>query len=190
MAGISTVHQATINPTKIEMARTWLPKQVWFTGDAEQAELLDRFRFEDPEHEVGVETLLIKVGEDIYQLPVTYRAAPLEGAEDGFIGTMEHSALGTRYVYDAMFDPVYLAELERTIREMDTASSVRRPDGTITPPTVNVRGSGVSPKAQVEGELEVVSLITDELYADAAGHLIATLGEGADAREVVLAVLR
>lgn len=190
MAGISTVHDATISPTKIELARTWLPKQVWFNGDAERAEMLDRFRFEDPAGEVGVETFLLQVGQDIYQLPVTFRAAPLEGAEEGLIGTTEHTVLGTRYVYDGMFDPVYLAELERTIREMDTATSVRKPDGTIRPPSVNVRGSGVSPKAVIAGELEVVSLITDEQYADAAGHLIATLGEAGDARDVVLATLR
>ena len=190
MAGQAHVHDASISPTKIELARTWLPKQVWFTGDAEQAEMLDRFRFVDPDGEVGLETFLLQVGDDIYQLPVTFRGAPLEGAEDGLIGLTEHTGLGTRWVYDAMFDPIYLAELERTIREMDTAAEVVAPDGTVRPPTVEVRGSGVSPKAVIEGELEVVSLITDELYADAAGHLIATLGVAENAHDVVLATLR
>lgn len=190
IAGIAHVHDATISPTKIELARTWLPKQVWFTGDPAQVEMMDRFRFEDPDGEVGVETFLLQVGNDIYQLPVTFRAAPLEGAEEGLIGTTEHTVLGTRYVYDGMFDPVYLAELDRTIREADTAASVAKPDGTIRPPTVNVRGSGVSSTTHVEGELEVVSLITDEQYAEAPGHLIATLGEAENAYDVVLAILR
>lgn len=190
MAGTAHVHDASISPTKIELARTWLPQQAWFTGDPEQVEMMDRFRFVDPDGEVGVETFLLQVGDDLYQLPVTFRAAPLEDAEEGFIGTTEHTVLGTRYVYDAMFDPVYLAELERTIREADTAASVARPDGTIRPPTVIVRGTGVSSATVVDGELEVVSLITDEQYADAAGHLIATLGEAENARDVVLATLR
>lgn len=190
MAGIAHVHDAGISPTKIEMARTWLPQQVWFTGDPEQVEMLDRFRFVDPEGEVGVETFLLSSGDAIYQLPVTFRAAPLEGAEEGLIGTTEHTVLGTRYVYDGMYDPVYLAELERTIRERDVAASVAKPDGTLRPPTVDVRGSGVAATAVIEGELEVVSLITDELYGDAAGHLIATLGEAENARDVVLAILR
>ena len=190
MAGTAHVHDASISPTKIELARTWLPQQAWFTGDPEQVEMMDRFRFVDPDGEVGVETFLLQVGDDLYQLPVTFRAAPLEDAEEGFIGTTEHTVLGTRYVYDAMFDPVYLAELERTIREADTAASVARPDGTIRLPTVIVRGTGVSSATVVDGELEVVSLITDEQYADAAGHLIATLGEAENARDVVLATLR
>lgn len=33
---------------------------------------------------------------------------PLDGAEDGLITEMEHSALGTRWVYDGLRDPRYV----------------------------------------------------------------------------------
>ena len=35
--------------------------------------------------------------------------APLEGAEPYLVGTVDHSVLGTRWVYDAMADPVATA---------------------------------------------------------------------------------
>ena len=44
-------------------------------------------------------------------VPVTYRATPLEGAEDHLIGTTQHSVLGTRWVYDACGDPVWVTAL-------------------------------------------------------------------------------
>lgn len=90
-----------------------------------------------------------------------------------------------------MTDPVYLQELDRAIREGDTAvGSISVEDGTVHAPGMHVRGSGVLPGVQIEGELEVVGLITDEPYPDAAGRLVGVLGEGDEAREVVLAVLR
>ena len=45
------------------------------------------------------------------QVPFTYRDAPLEGAEHALVGTTEHSALGTRWVYDGLGDPNYLVML-------------------------------------------------------------------------------
>ncbi|MEI2826114.1 MAG: hypothetical protein V9F04_06650 [Dermatophilaceae bacterium] len=47
--------------------------------------------------------------------PLTYRSAPLAGADRALVGTIEHSVLGTRWVYDAPHDPAYVAELLRTI---------------------------------------------------------------------------
>lgn len=43
-------------------------------------------------------------GNQLVHVPVTYRAAPLAGAES--IGTLHHSVLGQRWVYDAASDPV------------------------------------------------------------------------------------
>ena len=51
----------------------------------------------------------------MFQVPLTYRGAPLEGAELSLVGTMEHSVLGTRWVYDAAGDPVYAAALAAMI---------------------------------------------------------------------------
>jgi len=33
-------------------------------------------------------------------VPLTYRGAPLDGAEDALVGTTEHGVLGRRWVYD------------------------------------------------------------------------------------------
>ncbi|MCC2592074.1 hypothetical protein LKO27_01345 [Tessaracoccus sp. OS52] len=186
------VHQgATLTPTKLELLTAWLPSQVWFTGDATAIEQEGRFRFVDPDGEVGIETILARSGDDLLQVPLTYRAAPLEDADDALVGTLEHSELGTRYVYDAMSDPVYLAELERVIRERDTAAEiVSLRDGSVAPPGLDVRGTGVAQDAAADGELEVIGVLTDATYEDAAGRLIARLGEGDDTHEVVLAVLR
>ena len=49
--------------------------------------------------------------ERCYLVPMTYRAAPLAGAEEALIGTTEHGVLGLRYVYDGARDPVLAAQL-------------------------------------------------------------------------------
>jgi hypothetical protein len=49
-------------------------------------------------------------------VPVTYRGAPSAGAGASLVGTMEHSAPGTRYGYDACWDQVFVATVPDTIR--------------------------------------------------------------------------
>ena len=46
-------------------------------------------------------------------LPLTYRGAELDGAEEHLVGTTEHSELGPRWVYDGCADPVFVGELVR-----------------------------------------------------------------------------
>ena len=46
-----------------------------------------------------------------YLVPMTYRGAPLDGAEHALIGTTEHGVLGQRWVYDGCHDPVLVAQL-------------------------------------------------------------------------------
>ena len=103
-------HQAQLHPSKLELLTEWVPNQPWFAGasDAELANVAS-FRFDDPEGEVGVETILVRAGDGpTMQVPLTYRSAPLDGAEAHLIGTMEHSVLGKRWVYDGAGDPAYL----------------------------------------------------------------------------------
>lgn len=109
---MAIIHQAELHPTKMELLETWLPGQPWFRG-AETADpgKLGAFRFDDPAGEVGIETLLVEAGGSVYQVPLTYRGAPLAGTEPFLVGTMEHSVLGPRWVYDACGDPIYAAAL-------------------------------------------------------------------------------
>jgi len=107
---MALLHRAELTPSKIEILQGWAPSQPWFAGEA-GAELasVGAFRFDDPAGEVGVETLLVRAGDGpVLQVPVTYRGAPLVGGERWLIGTMQHSVLGPRWVYDGVGDPVYV----------------------------------------------------------------------------------
>jgi len=145
---MALIHQATLTPTKTELLAGWLPRQPWFPAGAApvEPERVGAFRFDDPEGEVGVETLIVRVpGAPLLQVPLTYRGAPLAGAEPWLIGTLEHSVLGTRWVYDAEGDPVYLGELAKAALQGGTEVEQHRdtPHGPVTiPGTAQVRGSG------------------------------------------------
>lgn len=104
-------HVATITPSKADLIGRWLPAQPWGPAADAEVELVGAFRFDDPEHRVGMETHLVSAGGSIYQVPVTYRDEPLAGAEDAFIAETEHSVLGTRWVYDGLGDERYLLML-------------------------------------------------------------------------------
>jgi hypothetical protein len=103
---VAILHRASITPTKLELAAAWLDRQGIAAGDVE---LAGSYRFDDPDGEVGVEALLVRRAGEVFHLPVTYRGAPLDGAEAHLVTTMEHSVLGRRWVYDAAADPVALA---------------------------------------------------------------------------------
>jgi hypothetical protein len=51
-----------------------------------------------------------------YQVPMTYRAQALAGADGALIGTAEHGVLGHRWIYDAAHDPVLIAALVALIQ--------------------------------------------------------------------------
>jgi hypothetical protein len=144
---MALLHQATLTPSKLELLRDWLPSQPWFRGEA-GAELIQvaAYRFDDPDGEVGVETILAQ-GPDgaVMQIPVTYRGAPLEGAGGSLIGTMEHSVLGSRWVYDGLGDPVYLRAVADAVRTGGHEAELRiEIDGEMVTrePTARVHGSG------------------------------------------------
>ncbi|GAB3520764.1 CG0192-related protein [Arthrobacter monumenti] len=112
---MAIIFDAVLKPTKLDLLTHWLPSQSWFDGDPEELELVGSFRFDDPGGEVGIETHLVRAGDKVFQAPLTYRGAPLEAAGEWLIGTMEHSVLGQRWVYDACGDPVYAAALAATL---------------------------------------------------------------------------
>jgi hypothetical protein len=114
--GVALIHRARIVPTKAELLSAWLPSRPW-SGGARSApfDLLGAYRFDDPAGEVGIETHLVRTaGGEVLHVPLTYRGAPLTGADDALVGTMQHSHLGRRWVYDGCADPVYAAALAAT----------------------------------------------------------------------------
>jgi Maltokinase N-terminal cap domain len=110
---MAILHRAELHPSKLELVAGWLPRRRWYAGPA--APRLDRvaaFRFDDPAGEVGIETMLVSPGDEtVYQVPLSYRGAPLPDRDAWLIGTCEHSVLGRRWVYDACGDPVYAVAL-------------------------------------------------------------------------------
>ena len=161
-----------LTPTKHELLAAWLPTQPWWPGGAEVPDLEASFRLDDPAGEVGIETVLLRVGGGVVQVPMTYRGAPLDGGE--LIGEMQHSALGRRWVYLGTSDPVYVAETTAVIQEGRGAVEMLTPEGTPIPPrrtAATVRGSGSG-----SGRL-TVAISENEVPAEASGTLTATWAE-------------
>lgn len=155
---MAILHQATLKPTKLELLQSFLPTISGLDlAHGTELDLLGAYRFDDPAGAVGIETHLLSTSDGrTIHLPLTYRSAPLTEAEDWFVGTMEHSALGTRWVYDGVGDPVYVAALVRAILTGGTEAKLEviTEDGMVERPnTVHVRGSG----RQGHGAAEVPS---------------------------------
>jgi hypothetical protein len=107
---MAILHQATLTPTKPEVLAAWLPTRPWAPGDGD-VEIVGAFRFDDPEGRVGLEVHLVRLGGVLVQAPLSYRDAPLAGAEAHLVTTMHHTALGERWVYDGLADPVFTSML-------------------------------------------------------------------------------
>jgi Maltokinase N-terminal cap domain len=153
---MALLYRADLVPSKLDLVAGWAPKQPWFVGEEDAPfTTVASFRFDDPKGQVGVETLLVRAGDGpVMQIPLTYRNEELPGAGEHFLGTMEHSVLGTRWTYDGLGDPVYLAELARVILTGDSqVEQWIEIDGVMTKrePTAVVVGSGHEPSVDVDG---------------------------------------
>ncbi|MEV6053824.1 1,4-alpha-glucan branching protein [Streptomyces sp. NPDC052107] len=114
---MAVIHHTTLRPTKLELLTGWLPSRPWYRGGPHAPVLTKSggFRLDDPEGEVGIEFMVATDTSapvpTAYMVPLTYRGAPLQGAERALVGTLEHGVLGKRWVYDGCHDPVLVAEL-------------------------------------------------------------------------------
>lgn len=120
---------ASITPTKLELLEAWMGSQRWYAakGTAPVLRRLASWRLGDPVGEVGIEVMIVEddSGESpvAYQVPLTYRSAPLPSIDHALVGVTEHSVLGTRWVYDAPHDPVYAAGLLQLVQGRVRAES-------------------------------------------------------------------
>src|SRR5215212_7701732 len=138
-------HAATITPTKAELIAGWVPTRAWGPAAGGDVEVIGSYRFDDPEGRVGMETHLVTAGGAVLQVPLTYRDAPLDGAEDALISEMEHSVLGTRWVYDGLRDPrlvVMLAAVTMTGQGEAVGMVVYDGRWYIAPTNVRIQGGG------------------------------------------------
>lgn len=177
---MALLHDATLVPSKRELITAWLPSQPWAAGLPE-LKPFGSFRIDDPAGEVGIEGILLRNADDadepvVVHVPLTYRGAPLDDAEAHLLGTMEHSALGTRWVYDAPADPVFVAALADTITSGATgAEEYFEVDGRrrTREPSVAVLGSGGRP-----GEVVVVRRVGEPVDSDSVLTATWTGGSG------------
>lgn len=117
---------ATLTPPFREFLPPWVARQPWYCGDGvPELKPVGFFRFEDPAGEVGIETHVIEAGGVVYQVPMTYRGAPLN--DGALIVTAEHSVLGPRWIYQAETDPVWRKEILRLVRANGAAAASREP---------------------------------------------------------------
>ncbi|WP_431912727.1 maltokinase N-terminal cap-like domain-containing protein [Nonomuraea jabiensis] len=114
---MAVIHHTDLKPTKLELLTSWLPSRPWYSSGAGDPKLAKAggFRLDDPQGEVGIEFMVVTDTSGTqpvsYLVPLTYRGAPLDGAEHALVGTMEHGVLGRRWAYDGCHDPVLVAQL-------------------------------------------------------------------------------
>ncbi|MEW1603678.1 1,4-alpha-glucan branching protein [Streptomyces sp. DH-12] len=138
---MSVIHRTTLRPAKLELLADWLPTRPWYHGGPHGPRLSKAggFRLDDPKGEVGIELMVVRDDSGdapaVYLVPLTYRGAPLDGADAALLGTAEHGVLGRRWIYDACHDPVAVAELAALVegRVQPQAQSVSdTPDHEVT----------------------------------------------------------
>ncbi len=182
------VHRATLSPSKQELVESWLPTRSWADGHRIDAKVAE-YRFDDPAGEVGIETILWRTEYGVVlQTPLTYRAAPLGGAEEHLIGTTEHSVLGERWVYDGCGDPVWAATLTAGILTGASQSQMYFEDDGVRveiPARMQVRGSGgdwepplVESIDSVSDREDVTTVRAGSVEIDLARVVGAQLGRG------------
>jgi hypothetical protein len=99
----------------------------------------------------------------VFQVPLTYRDEPLAGADGALITTMEHSVLGTRWVYDGLRDPLFvvmLAGVTMTGQGEALGMAVYEGRWYVAPTNIRIAGGGWT--------LERVPVDGFELIADEA----------------------
>ncbi|MGA5818025.1 maltokinase N-terminal cap-like domain-containing protein [Kitasatospora sp. NPDC094028] len=148
---MAIIYQTEVKPTKLELLTAWLPTRPWYVGGgAGRPELAKAggFRLDDPQGEVGIEFMVAtdtSGAEPVtYLVPLSYRGAPLDGAEHALVGTMEHGVLGRRWAYDGCQDPVLVAELLALIEGRAEAQAQSVSDTPDRDVTRSYRGPGLA----------------------------------------------
>jgi hypothetical protein len=156
---VGIFHRATITPTKAEVVASWAPTRAWGPSADDAIDVVGSYRFDDPDGRVGMETHLVTARGALFQVPLTYRDEPLHGAEGALITEMQHSVLGTRWVYDGLRDPrfvIMLAGVAMTGQGEALGMAVYEGRWYIAPSDVRIRGGGwTNERVPVDGfELE------------------------------------
>ncbi len=166
-------HRATITPTKTELIAEWAPTRPWGPSAADPVEVIGSYRFDDPEGRVGMETHLVTAGGAVFQVPLTYRDEPLDGADDALITEMQHSVLGPRWVYDGLRDPRFVLMLAAVaMTGQGEALGLAVYDGRwyVAPSNVRIQGGGWSQERvpvdhfELESDEATASLLRNDRF--------------------------
>lgn len=111
---------STISPTKPEILEQICGGPV---------DVLGTYRFDDPDGEVGIEAFVVTRDGATRHVVLTYRGAPLDGAESHLVTTMKHSELGDRWIYDGLADPVAVGCFRRALLREQTQATLELYDG-------------------------------------------------------------
>jgi 1,4-alpha-glucan branching enzyme len=156
-----------------EILTSWLPSQRWFPARGQSVDLtvVGGTVLEDPAGAAGFEVhfLAVESGRrtDVVSVPISYRSEPLEGADQGLIGQVEHPRLGARWAYDATHD----ADFVRLWVDFILTSG-RTPDGRLDGVVIKAPASqepGMIPAVKVlQGEQSNTSVV----YGSGPGSMI------------------
>lgn len=139
---MAVIHRTSLVPGKTDLVAAWLPGRSWYRGTTPRLRKAGGFRLDDPDGAVGIEVLLLADDSTatpvLYHVPLTYRGAPLPGADHALLGTAEHGTLGRRWIYDATRDPVAVAAVigllaGRTAAQAQNVSDTVDPTIAVTP---------------------------------------------------------
>lgn len=160
-----------MTPTLPELLRGWLPAQRWYPAKGTPVSLrrVGGIHLHDPDGEVGLEMHLVAVdsGErvDVVSVPLSYRSAPLEGAEAGLVGETEHTvdgAVAPRWVYDGAHDPVFVAAWLELMRSESTTTDGRATGHAVEPFSGRVPRSPVRTKVLTGEQSNTSVIVYDE----------------------------
>ena len=191
---MADIYAAQLNPGKLDVVTDWVAEQDWAAEldlEANPLEAVTAYRFDDPAGEVGIEIHIVKSGDQLLQVPLTYRGAPLEGADEAFVANMDHSVLGKRWVYAGMGDPLFRQRLDHTIATASTAAKQYRVDeagnrGEEITDVAHAFGTGPLPGA---GDVEILYRLSPESPAEKSdAGLLLGRWDGQDTN-VVLAIM-
>ena len=144
-SAMALFHRARITPTKAELIAEWAPTQSWGPPGDDPIDVIGSYRFDDPEGRVGMEAFLVSAGGVLLHVPLTYRDEPLVEIDGARITEMEHSVLGTRWVYDGVRDPRFVGLLAgAAMAGQGEALGMAEYDGRwyVAPTNVRIRGGG------------------------------------------------
>src|SRR4051812_18682879 len=107
-----------------------------------------------------MEVHLVAADGVVFQVPLTYRDAPLDDGDAALIAEMDHSVLGTRWVYDGLRDPQLVTMLAAvTMTGQGEALGLVEYDGRwhIAPSNIRIHGGGWTQERVPVDRFELVS---------------------------------